>query len=69
MEKWWKKYIESDMIERGLMIDKLPVFAELMLLGSDKHDIDNKTKKHIINTLIQSYFDDCISVMETMKDD
>ena len=65
MIKFWKEYIEADMLERP---DKLEnITNRFMDLVDSKMETD--LKKQVVNMLLQSYFDDLIEVCDDIHDD
>ena len=59
MEKFWNKYIDADILERGELLK--PVLVRLM--GACEMDLEEPHKSLVISNLLMSYFDDLISVM------
>jgi len=58
MIKFWKEYIEMDMVERG---EKIEMIVKSISDVSNMKE-DEKIKKHALTTLLQSYFDDLLEV-------
>lgn len=61
--KWWKKYIEADILDRSEMIKKLPIANSTYKMLLDKAYPKN-FKKIVYNQMLQSLFDDCIEEVE-----
>lgn len=57
--EFWKKYIESDTIERDKLL-KIPVNSIYGLIDSK---LPIKLKKHCIKIGLKGYFDDLINTM------
>ena len=64
--KWWSNYIDGDILKRSKMISKLPFVKTIIPLCNS--DMILKYKKHTIELMLQSFFDDCIDEMELRND-
>jgi hypothetical protein len=65
--KFWKKYYESDILDRIKITRKLakfPLIRETISMYNDKR-IPPYIKNQSLATLFQGYFDDLIEYMET----
>jgi len=63
MEKFWKKYIEADILEKEELLT--PVLKRIREVC--EMDIEEPHKTTAINNMMMSYFDDLISVMYTLE--
>jgi len=63
MENFWNDYWNADILKRSELIKKTKCFDRMYnVLVSKK--VTKKTKEFIFNQMLQSYFDDLLSVLE-----
>ena len=71
--KFWKKYVNADLIERDKMLKKMVKFGlwqELFKMSKIKKKIDGLTmQEYCLKTNLMSYFDDIIDCMYSNKID
>jgi hypothetical protein len=69
VEKFWKKYVEADILERAKIIEKLvqfPLWKETFTMVNDEK-IPEHIRIHAMATILQGYFDDLIDYMNCKK--
>lgn len=59
--KFWKDWLEADMLKRGEMVEKLPLIRFL----DDGQKLSKKMRLRIFAQLLNSYFEDLESAVYT----
>lgn len=66
--KFWREYIDSDMLERDKKLDNILKMFEPFISGKiHKSKLTLKQKKFTFTTLLRSYFDDLIEYYGVRK--
>lgn len=59
--KFWKDWLEADMLKREEMVSKLPFVREVQ----NVHKLPPKVRKHMITLMLNSFFEDLESAVYT----
>lgn len=60
--KWWKDWLEADVLKRGEMVEKLPFTSEVLNIHKIK---DKKMEIRSVAMMLNSFFEDLESAMYT----
>ena len=62
--KWWKDWLEADLLEKEKMVEKLPIVNEMCDFIHWKK-IPNKIRIHLLVITLNGFFEDLESAMYT----
>ena len=63
--KWWKTWIEADLLDREKMTENVIVDAIMEVFNAK--DMSDKMIRHVLVNMMQSYLDDFYETMDSMK--